>query len=93
MSAHSLKIKKTSIQPGFVRQTIQSDMLEGIVKIPRSLKHRLVEVILLPLDTETSIEEGYKTEVSPLERFAGSWAGEPLIREEQGAYEVREELA
>ncbi|MBD2182255.1 hypothetical protein H6S82_11050 [Planktothrix sp. FACHB-1355] len=27
------------------------------------------------------------------ERTAGAWVGEPLVREEQGEYETREELA
>ena len=92
MAMRSIKRKKQSSQAGFARQTIQSDILEGIIKIPRSLKHRMVEVILLPVDTEmlplNISEEG----VSPLGRFAGAWSGEPLVREEQGTYEVREEV-
>jgi len=92
MATQSAKEKKPSSHRGFVRQTIQSDLLEGIVKIPRSLKHRMVEVILLPLDTDVSLPIDYETGSSPLKRFAGAWAGEPLEREEQGAYEVREEL-
>ncbi len=30
---------------------------------------------------------------SPLKRFAGAWFGEELVRENQGNYEVREELS
>jgi hypothetical protein len=92
MTTRSLKKRKSVSQVGFVRQTIQSDMLEGIVKIPPSLKHCMVEVILLPIKTDASRRHGYKLGRSPLERFAGAWAGEELVREEQGAYEVREDL-
>jgi len=52
----------------------------------------MVEVILLPLDTDIAIIEGFKSGGSPLVRFAGAWAGEPLVREEQGSYEVRRDL-
>ena len=67
-------------------------MLEGIVPIPRSLKHRMVEIILLPLDTDSSRTEGFNAGGSPLVHFVGAWVGEPLARDEQGSYEVRGEL-
>jgi hypothetical protein len=33
----------------FVREIIDSDVLDHIIKIPDSLKHRRVEIILLPI--------------------------------------------
>lgn len=48
MTVQQLKRKKLQIRAGIVRQTIHSDKLEGIVKVPRNLKNRMVEVILLP---------------------------------------------
>jgi len=92
MAIQSLKSKKQSSQAEFVRQTIQSNLLEGIVEIPSNLKNRLVEVILLPLDSKKYSHHSNKRASSPLERFAGAWVGEPLVREDQGNYEVREEL-
>ena len=92
MATPSLKSKKPSSQAEFVRQTIQSDLLEGIVEIPSNLKNRLVEVILLPLNNEKSKHHRNKRAGSALERFAGAWVGEPLLRQDQGNYEVREEL-
>ena len=92
MATQSLKSKKPSSQAEFVRQTIQSDLLEGIVEIPSNLKNRLVEVILLPLNSEKSKHHRNKRAGSALERFAGAWVGEPLLRQDQGNYEVREEL-
>ncbi|OGU10775.1 MAG: hypothetical protein A2075_06375 [Geobacteraceae bacterium GWC2_58_44] len=93
MTTHMINRKKRSLPAGFVRQTILSDKLEGIVTIPKSLKHRMVEVILLPLDTEQPIRRRIdKTDSSPLVLFAGAWAGEVLVREDQGLYETREEF-
>jgi len=92
MATPSLKSKKESSQATFVRQTIQSSLLEGIVEIPSNLKNRLVEVILLPLDSEKYRHHSKKRSSLLLERFAGAWVGEPLVREDQGNYEVREEL-
>lgn len=92
MAVQDIHRKKRSSSAGFVRQTILSDKLEGIVTIPKNLKHRMVEVILLPLDTEPVRRRVDKTAGSPLAVFAGAWAGEALIREEQGLYEKREEF-
>jgi len=91
MVEQSLKTRKSSIRTEFIRQAIHSDRLQGILDIPDELKNRMVEVILLPLD-HTEIPEGRKTQGSALERFAGAWAGELLVREEEGNYEVREKL-
>lgn len=66
----------------FVRQTIQSNTLEGVVEIPNNLKNRLVEMILLPLDGEEYGQTDDERTGSPLKRFAGAWAGEPLVRED-----------
>jgi len=41
--------------------------------MPKNLKHRRVEVILLPLDTEKISHIDANTAVSPLARFAGAW--------------------
>jgi hypothetical protein len=84
--------KKRSLSADFVRQTMLSDKLEGIMTIPKNLKHRMVEVILLPLDVEPVIRRISKTGGSPLAIFAGAWKGEALVRAEQGLYEKREEL-
>ena len=66
--------------------------LPDILKMPKNLQHRRVEVILLPLDAEKSSMTDSKTAGSSLAHFAGAWAGELLVREDQGSYEVREEF-
>ena len=91
MVTQGMHRKKRVSSASFVRQTILSDKLEGIMTIPKNLKHRMVEVILLPLDTEPVRLRVEKTG-SPLAIFAGAWAGEVLVREDQGLYEKREEF-
>ena len=92
MEKCSFKQKGPSFQTIFVRRTLQSNLLEGIIEIPNSLKNRLVEVIVLPVDSQKDREQSKKSVDSLLWRFSGAWVGEPLVREDQGAYEVREEL-
>ena len=92
MVKQSLKRKGASSQTVFIRRTLQSNLLEGIIEIPNPLKNRLVELIVLPVDSEKDVKQSEKRIASPLTRFAGAWAGEPLVRADQGEYEVREEL-
>jgi len=92
MVTQSLKSKKLSSQAVFARQTIQSNLLEGIVEVPSKLKNRLVEVILLPVVSEKHKGQSNEKAGSSLKRFAGAWFGEQLVREDQGNYDVREEL-
>ena len=92
MAMQVMHKKKRSSSAGFARQTILSDKLEGIMTIPKNLKHRMVEVILLPLDTEPASRRVDKRGSSSLAVFAGAWEGEALVREEQGPYEKREEF-
>lgn len=67
--------------------------LPDVLKMPKKLQKHRVEVILLPLEEQkTSVNRRTKSKISPLSRFAGTWSGETLVREEQGVYEVREEL-
>ena len=90
METQLSKSKKASSQTMVVRQTIQSNLLEGIVDIPVSLRNRLVEMIILPLDSYPKNKK--KERSSSLKRFAGAWVGEKLVRQDQGEYEVRKKL-
>ena len=85
--------KNLSSEAVFVRETIESNLLEGIIEIPNKLRNRLVEVILLPVVNEKHNGQSNKKRSSPLKRFAGAWFGEQLVRENQGNSEVREELS
>ena len=92
MATQSGISEKSFFHTEFVRQPIQSDLLEGIVNILQSLKNRMVEMILLPLDRDEMSCVNRQKEYFSLEKFAGAWAGESLVREDEGSYEVREEL-
>jgi len=92
MTPFSFKRKKSPTQAEFVRQTMHSDRLEGILKIPNNLKHRMVEVILLPFEDDTVLQRDREAKDLSLKKAAGAWAGDLLVREDQGTYEVREEL-
>ena len=92
MVKQSLEKKGLYSQKVFIRRTLQSDLLEGIIEIPAPLKNSLVELIVLPVDSEKTGEESKKCTDLPLRRLAGAWVGEPLVRADQGKFEVREEL-
>ena len=92
MAKQTLKSKEPiSEETVFVRETIQSNLLEGIIEIPNKLRNCLVEVILLPVSEKHRFQNNKKAG-SHLKRFAGAWAGEMLVREDQENYEVRGEL-
>ena len=66
--------------------------LPDVIKMPKKLQRRHVEVILLPLEPDKDKRYVTGHALSPLARFAGAWAGEALVREDQGNYEVRKKL-
>lgn len=65
--------------------------LPDFLKMPKNLQNQRVEVILIPLDPVIK-RRAMKSVISPIARFAGAWEGEILVREDQGNYEIREEL-
>lgn len=66
--------------------------LPDILKMPKELLYRRVEVILLPLDEEAPTDRVSAATSFQLARFAGGWEGDALVREDEGEYEAREEL-
>jgi hypothetical protein len=74
-----------------VRQVYEN--LPKIIKTPTALKNRRVEVIMLPLDEDDSPNKMKKRKsINLIDEFAGAWEGEPLVRPEQGDFEIRELL-
>lgn len=62
-------------------------------KIPKAFMKRSLEIIIMPLDEPKPLVE--PSPAWPKDFFAktsGCFAGEPLIRENQGEYEVRDML-
>ena len=79
----------------FYRETIKN--VPSVISIPKELRNRNVEIIILPLDEES--ENGDAVEVDKngypigfFEETAGSLANDPIERAPQGEYEIREEI-
>jgi len=72
-------------------QTVNTDYIS--LKIPKTFMKRSLEIIIMPLD-----ESKYVVEASPawpkdfFAKTAGCFAAEPLVRDSQGEYEVRDIL-
>jgi hypothetical protein len=70
-------------------QTVNSDHIS--LKIPKAFMKRSLEIIIMPVDE--SKPESEASAVWPKDFFAktaGCFANTPLIREDQGEYEVRD---
>jgi len=67
-------------------QTAETDTL--YVNLPKSFMHRKLEIIIIPVDEASS----RAWPAAFFEQTAGCFADNPLIREEQGNYEVRDEV-
>ncbi len=79
----------------YFRQIIE--VLPETITVPPELRHRRVELIILPLDESTANGKATAVDANgwPLgffEETEGCWAGEPLVREPQGDYETRLEF-
>ncbi|MFP4349747.1 MAG: hypothetical protein ACOC23_06690 [Thermodesulfobacteriota bacterium] len=66
--------------------------LPGKIDAPKSLKNRKVEVIMLPLEEDNAFIDISRPEVDTIKEFIGAWKGEPIIRPDQGEFEIREPL-
>ncbi|MGQ0593113.1 MAG: hypothetical protein ACT4QB_10815 [Gammaproteobacteria bacterium] len=64
------------------------DALPDTIAVPEHLRHRRVEIIMLPLDEE--LRAGWPPGF--FEATAGAWQGESLERAPQGDFEQRETL-
>jgi hypothetical protein len=78
----------------FYRKTIKN--APSVISIPKELRNRDVEIIILPLEEEKTNGEievdknGYP--IGFFEETAGSLADDPIERAPQGKYEIREEI-
>lgn len=79
----------------FYRETIKN--APSAISIPKEMRNRDVEIIILPLDEETTNGTAVETDANgyPIgffEETAGSLADDPIERAPQGEYETREEI-
>jgi hypothetical protein len=66
----------------YVRQTIDSEKLSGIIDLPASLSHQMVEVLILPLETN-HFAESRKSAFGYLAKYANP----DSIGKERGAWQ------
>jgi hypothetical protein len=72
-------------------QTTDNDSIS--IKIPKAFQKRKLEIIVIPVDEKTSSNRsGSSWPEGFFERTAGCFAETLLVRENQGEYEVREEI-
>jgi len=72
-------------------QTVNSDHIS--LKIPKSFIKRALEIIIIPIDdSKPAPETSAAWPKDFFARTAGCFAGTPLVREEQGEYEVRDSI-
>ncbi len=73
-----------------IRKMIKAKSRECSIQLPEWAVGQELEVIILPSKQQGGVSSG-KTSTS-LARFAGAWKGELMVCEDEGAYEVRDEL-
>lgn len=72
-------------------QTVNADHIS--LKIPKSFMKRALEIIIMPIDDSKPTPESFAAWPKDFfTRTAGCFAGTPLVREEQGEYEVRDSI-
>lgn len=72
-------------------QTVTSDHVS--IKIPKSFMGRSIEIIMIPIDDskpETKTYTGWPKNF--FAETAGCFSSTPLVREDQGEYEVRDAI-
>ena len=65
------------------------------IDLPPSFRHRVIEVVVTPLDAEPAKGDAGAATAWPAGFFgqvAGAWSGEPLTRAPQGTVEPRTPL-
>ena len=65
------------------RQTVDSDMLNGIFNLPQSLRNKKVEVIILPVENERVLTPKSSSAFGCLKKYANP----ALMQQEKGAWE------
>ncbi len=78
-----------------IRKIIPDAQASITVDLPPSFHHRLVEVVVMPVDAapaNSALPGGSAWPAGLFEQIAGAWHGEPLVRAPQGVAEVRTPL-
>lgn len=70
----------------FVRTVVNSDILTNIIEIPESLRHRKVEILVLPYEN-TNIDENKKQKIKRAKGLLERYKNIELQNEETLAWE------
>jgi len=73
-----------------VRELIKAKSRDCSIRLPEWAVGQELEVIILPFKRQVGIKA--KRSIGSLARFSGAWRGEGMVREDEGTYEVRDEL-
>lgn len=69
------------------------DDLPSVISIPKNVQHTHAEVVINVLGTPSMPVSINKKQIpSVFRKYAGAWIGDPLTRELEGNYEVRDDL-
>ena len=72
-------------------QTTDNDSIS--IKIPRAFQKRKIEIIVIPISDKVSPNSNVSSWPRGFfEKTAGCFAGDQIVREEQGEYEARNEI-
>lgn len=69
----------------YIRKIIDSEILETIINIPDELKHKRVEIIILPIENEVETDEKSQKEKKLFGIFE-EYANPYLINKEENAW-------
>ena len=67
----------------YLRQTVDSNKLNGVFNLPQSLRNRVVEVIILPAEDERAFTQKRGSAFGSLNKYANP----ELMMLEKGAWE------
>jgi hypothetical protein len=73
-----------------LRETVKVKGRNCSIQLPDWAVGQELEVIILPSARQVGVES--KSNGESLGRFAGAWRGDSMVRENEGTYEVRDEL-
>jgi hypothetical protein len=70
----------------FIRTIVNSDILASIIEIPENLRHRKVEILILPYEN-VNVEENKEQKVKMARGILGKYKNIELQSEENSAWE------
>ena len=79
-------------QMQIVRRIQTVDTTQLSIKIPKSFVHKQLEILVMPVENVNTMSDSADWPPHFFARTAGCFSETPLVREDQGAYEVRDTI-